>query len=63
MYHVKYYIPPPFFFPNQTKPQPNPLTNPLTNPFTNHTTTNPIPQSSTLQKKEECHSTESKLSF
>jgi hypothetical protein len=67
MYHVKYYIPPPFFFPNQTKPQPNPSTNHLTthltNPLTTHTTTNPIPQSSTLQKKEESHSTESKLSF
>jgi len=61
MYHVKYYIPPPFFFPNQTKPQPvqpNPLTNPFITPFINAT-----PQPSTLQKKEESDSTENKLSF
>jgi hypothetical protein len=58
MYHVKYHIPLPFFFPNHTKAQhvqPNPLTNPLTNPFIN-----PTPQPSTLQKKEECNSTENK---
>jgi hypothetical protein len=48
MYYVKYYIPPPFFFPNQTIPQPlnpiQPLNSlrtadhvSLTNPFLSHT--------------------------
>ena len=60
MYHVKYYIPLPFFFPNQTQPvQPNSVTNPVTNPVINPFIT-PRLQPSTLQKKEESEFTQNK---
>ena len=59
MYHVKYHIPLPFFFPNQTQPvqpvQPNPVINPVINPFIT-----PRLQPSTLQKKEESEFSQNK---